>query len=259
MDCVILAGGQIAENDPLFQYTGGQPKALIKLGDRTLLERVIDAMRESSSVDEIAVVGVERPISFDSDYPIHFLPDNGSLVSNGFAGIAWARERNSELSSILFCTADIPAITGVLVDEHISACIPFDKMAYYAFVTRQTMDKRFPGAKRTYTRLDGEDVASCDLVIIRPEIAETDRRLWDALENARKHPWKVARIVGARTLARLLLGRLSISDVERTAERILGKPVQVMISERAELAMDIDKPSHLELLRAEFEQSNGPA
>jgi GTP:adenosylcobinamide-phosphate guanylyltransferase len=259
MDCVILAGGQIAENDPLFQYTDGEPKALIDLGGRTLLEWVIDAMRDSSSIDEIAVVGVERPISLGIDYPIHFLPDNGSLISNGFAGITWARERNSEETPILFCTADIPAITGVLVDEHISACRPFDRAAYYSFVTRRTMDKRFPGAKRTYTRLDGEDVASCDLVILRPEIVKTDRRLLDALENARKHPWKVARIVGARILARLMLGQLSISEVESTAERILGKSVQVMISERAELAMDIDKPSHLELLRAEFEQPTGSA
>lgn len=259
MDCVILAGGRIVESDPLFQYTGGEPKALFKLGDKTLLEWVIDAMRESSSVDEIAVVGVERPSDFDADYPIHFLPDNGSLVSNGFAGIAWAREHNPEASSILCCTADIPAITGVLVDEHISACRPFDKAAYYAYVTRQTMDKRFPGAKRTYTRLDGEDVASCDLVILRPEIADTDRRLLDALENARKHPWKVARIVGVRTLASLVFGQLTISEVESTAERILGKSVQVIRSERAELAMDIDKPSHIELMRAEFEHSAGTA
>ncbi len=257
MKCVILAGGRITESDPLFQYTGGKPKALIKLGDKTLLEWVIKAMRESSWVDEIAVVGVERPNSIKADFPVHFLPDHGSLVSNGFAGIAWARQRNPEASSILFCNADIPAITGALVDEHISACRPFDKVAYYAFVTRQTMDKRFPGARRTYTRLDGGDVASCDLVIIRPELADTDRRLWDSLENVRKHPWKVARIVGARTLVTLMLGQLTISDIESTAERILGKSVKVIISDRAELAMDIDKPAHLELMRAEFEYPTG--
>jgi hypothetical protein len=97
------------------------------------------------------------------------------------------------------------------------------------------------------------DLASCDLAIIRPELADTDRRLWDSLANVRKHPWKVARIVGARTLATLMLGQLSISDVENLAERILGQPVKVSVSDRAELAMDIDKPSHLALMRAEFE------
>jgi hypothetical protein len=97
------------------------------------------------------------------------------------------------------------------------------------------------------------DLASCDLALIRPELADTDRRLWDAFENARKHPWKVAQIVGARTLANLMLGKLTISDIENKAERILGQAVKVFISERAELAMDIDKLSHLTLMRAEFE------
>lgn len=255
MDCVILAGGRITEKDPLFGYTGGKPKALITLGGKTLLERVIQAMRDATAVDEISVVGVESGDLKDLGFPIQFSSDQGDLVSNVYAGLKIVRDRNPGASTILFCTADIPAISGPLVDEHIAKCHPFDKAVYYAFVTRQTIDRRFPGAHRTYTRLDGEDVASCDLMVMNPELAEIDRGLWDSLANARKQPWKVAKIVGVRALASLLLGQMTIYEIENTAEKILGRPVKVFITDRAELAMDVDKPSHVELMRAEFEAS----
>ena len=76
MKGVILAGGRIAESDPLYAFTGGKPKALLKLGDKTLLEWVIKALRESTWVNEIVVVGVERQSNFEVDFPVHFLPDN---------------------------------------------------------------------------------------------------------------------------------------------------------------------------------------
>lgn len=259
MDCVILAGGRITEKDPLFSYTGGEPKALISLGGKTLLERVVQAMSDSTSVDEISVVGVESGSISDLGFPIHFISDQGSLVSNVYAGIEWVRKRNPKASTILFSTADIPTISGTLVDEHVAKCYPFDKAVYYAFVTRQTIDRRFPGAERTYTHLEGMDVASCDLALMQPELAEIDRALWEALANARKQPWKVAKIVGVRTLASLLLGQMTIDEIEVTAERILGRPVKILISDRAELAMDVDKPSHVELMRAEFEPPVGDA
>jgi molybdopterin-guanine dinucleotide biosynthesis protein A len=253
MKCFILAGGRVEESDPLFQYSGGRPKALINLGGKSLLEWVIEAMIDASSVDQIAVVGVDESHVRRFNQPVDFFPDQGSIVSNAFLGIDWAREQDSDESEMLFCTADIPTITGTLVDEHIALCHPFDKSAYYAFVNRQTMESRFPGADRTYTRLDGLDVASCDMMVLRTELAEVDRNLFDSLANVRKHPWRVAKTVGIRTLVRLMLGQMTMDKVEQTAERILQQPVKVFLSERAELAMDIDKPSHLELIRSEFE------
>lgn len=253
MKCVILAGGQVEESDPLFQYSEGHPKALIKLGGKSLLEWVIEAMIDATSVGDIAVVGVDASSTRSFQQQVDFFPDQGSVVSNAYIGIDWARQQDPDESEMLFSTADIPLITGALVDEHIALCHPFDKSAYYAFVSRQTMESRFPGADRTYTRLDGLDVASCDMMVLRSELAEVNRSLFDSLANVRKHPWKVAKTVGTRTLVRLLLGQMTLDKIEQTAERILQQPVKVFLSDRAELAMDLDKPSHLELIRAEFE------
>jgi hypothetical protein len=139
------------------------------------------------------------------------------------------------------------------VDSLAEACHPFDNIAYYSFVTRKTMDDRFPGANRTYSRIDGEDVAGCDVAIAQWALIDADRSLWHALENSRKRPWKLAQLVGARVLVKFLTGQLTMAEVETVAERAIGGPVKILISSHAELAMDIDKPSHVEILRAEFE------
>ena len=253
MKCVILAGGRVEESDPLFQYSEGRPKALINLGGKPLLEWVIEAMFDAASVGDIAVVGVEASDVRRFSQPVEFFPDQGSIVSNAYMGIDWAREQDPDESEMLFSTADIPTITATLVDEHIALCQPFDKSAYYAFVSRQTMESRFPGADRTYTKLDDLDVASCDMMVLRTQLAEVDRSLFDSLANVRKNPWRVAKTVGTRTLVRLMLRQMTMDKIEQTAERIIQQPVKVFLSKRAELAMDIDKPSHLELIRAEFE------
>jgi hypothetical protein len=96
------------------------------------------------------------------------------------------------------------------------------------------------------------EVAGGDILIARPEVAETNPEIWQSLANARKHAWRLARIVGLGTLARFLLHRLSLADAEAAAERLVGCPVRVLVSPHAELAMDADKPHQVDLLRAKW-------
>ncbi len=255
MDCIILAGGRVKPSDPLYKYTHGKPKALIDLGGRTLIEHVVEALEESSYVDDIAVVGIGSEYQVTSRKQLYRIADQGSIVANGLAGAAWARERRPDSLTFMVSTADIPAINGQIVDGLVEACHPFDNMAYYSFVTRKTIDDRFPGANRTYSKIDGEDVAGCDVLIARWELIDADQSLWQALANSRKQPWKLAQLVGARVLVKFLAGQLTLAEVETVAQRVLGGPVKILISSHAELAMDIDKPSHVEILRAEFEET----
>jgi len=253
MKCIILAGGELGTGDPLHRYSEGRPKALISIGGKTLIEWVVDALGDAELVDEIAVFGLQESDAGKYSQSIPFFPDQGDMISNGLAGLEWALSREPDMKAALFCTADIPTITGPLIDEHLTLCQPYDKTAYYSFVSRETMESRFPGTDRTYARIDGMDVASCDLVVIRPQLAEVDRSLWDSLTHARKSPWKVAQVVGVRTLLRLLMGRMTFAQIERKAENILQQPVKVLLRDKAELAMDLDKPSHLDFIRAELE------
>jgi hypothetical protein len=114
------------------------------------------------------------------------------------------------------------------------------------------MESRFPHSKRTFVKLKGQEIAGGDMNVVRFDIVQNNHDLLQALTNARKHAWRLARIVGWRMILKLLLRQISPSDIEDESERILGRRVKIFLSPYAELGMDADKPEQVELLRKEF-------
>ncbi len=249
MDCVVLAGGIPGPDDPLFTHTQGKPKALLRMGQSTMLEYVIEALIEANSVQNIVVVGIGNIDAMRVRYPISFIPNRGSMIANAIAGTEWLIQVNQDASHALFCTSDIPMITGPIIDQFIASCLPLDCAAYYSMVTREAMEERFPESGRTYVNLGNVHLAGGDLVVARPDLANSNREILQLIASGRKQAWKLARIVGASTLLRFLLHRLTINDIESRAQMVLDQRVKVIVSPDAELAMDVDNPDHLLLLR----------
>lgn len=252
MDAVVTAGGLPQPDDPLYPYTNGKPKALIDMNGRTMLERVIDALQSAASVDNIVVVGLGGDLGMTFKRPVHHLPDQGGMISNVLAGINWLRAQNPDLGMIVLSSADVPLLTGEIVDQFVQACAPYDCAIYYNFVDKETMEKRFPHSNRTFVKLKDTQIAGGDILLAHASLADHNRALWDALTNARKHAWQLARIVGLRFLVKFLFRRVTLRDIEEAAARIIGRPAHIILSPYAELAMDVDKPHQLEMLRAEL-------
>lgn len=251
MHCLIIAGGQVRPEDPLFPYTQGRPKALIDMGGQSMLERVVGAMQASRSIEDVLVVGLD-PAAAGLHFarPVDWLPDQGSMVANMLAGCDWFLRHRPDAQVVLGCSADIPTITPAIVETFIEACRPWDCGVYYNFVARETLESRFPNSNRTYSKLSGREVAGGDMVIVQPAVAERNRELLTLLTQARKQPWRIAQIVGLPFLLKFLFKRVTFADVEATAGRIIGAPVTIVLDSPAELAMDADKPYQVEMLRA---------
>lgn len=254
MHCLILAGGTVGPDNPLYPYTQGKPKALIDMGGRTMLERVISAVQASSFVEDVLVVGLdaEAVVGLHFARPVEFFPDQGGMVPNMLAGTDWFSRNRPGTEALLGCSADIPTITSEVVDEFIEACRPWDKAVYYNFVTRDRLEARFPNSRRTYSRYGDIEAAGGDMVVARLDVAQKNRALIESLTAARKQPWRVASVVGLRMLLKFLFHRITIADIEAIAGRALGEPVKIILDGPPELAMDADKPFQVDMLRAEF-------
>jgi len=251
MDCIITAGGSVAEDDPLFPYTKGKPKALIEINGLTMLEYVVRALEGSSFVDAIYIVGLDEDdvsgLALSPD--ITYIADCGGLVANLSAGLNRLRADNPKAETALLSSADIPLLTPEVVNAYVEDCRPFDCVAYYNVVTRELIERSFPGSGRTFVKLRGLAVAGGDMTLVQTRIMQTNDEFWEALVSGRKHAWRLARIVGLRTLLKFLVRRLSLSDIEQHASRLVGAPVRLLNSPYPELAMDVDKPAQVELLR----------
>jgi hypothetical protein len=123
---------------------------------------------------------------------------------------------------------------------------------YYGVCPRDVMEARFPDSKRTYTHLKGMDVCGADINLTHVRMATEHLDLWESLIGSRKSPLKQASIIGFGTLFALFTRRLTLEDaVQRVCERI-GIKGRAIIWQHAEPCMDVDKPSQLELLRADL-------
>lgn len=256
INCVIMAGGLPEPGDPLYEMTQGKSKALLDMDGRTMLERVVDALQTAQSIGEIVVVGLGSDLGMTFQKPVYHVTDHGSLLKNALAGIARMRELHPETNLVLLCSADIPTITPEIVDDFIEKCAPFDKGMVYNFVDKATLEARFPHSNRTYVKLKDALIAGGDMTLIQADLSDHNRDVWEALTNARKHAWQLARVIGLRFMLKLLLRQLSIADIEATTERITGRPAQIILNPHAEIAMDADKPEQVLLLRADIEQRN---
>jgi hypothetical protein len=61
-----------------------------------------------------------------------------------------------------------------------------------------------------------------------------------AFFEARKRPWRMASLVGPSALIRFAAGRLSVTDLEGTAQRVMQMPARAVRGCAAELAFDVD-------------------
>jgi CTP:molybdopterin cytidylyltransferase MocA len=201
-------------------------------------------------VDRIVVVGLPAAAATMLDRQVDHLRDQGGIIRNALAGVRRLADREHPERLILLCTADAPLITVETLSALMIAAAPYDSAFYYPVVTRETMEAAFPGSRRTYGRLREGELSGGNAVLLKAEIAETHIPFWEALTEARKHPIRLARIVGPTLAVKALLRRVSIGDVERRTAKKLGLSVQAVLMTRPEIAMDVDKPHQLEMVQS---------
>jgi hypothetical protein len=238
-------------------YAGGAPhKGLIELEGRTFLERIVCALLGSERVRRVALVGLPPAHRADIGSDVAYLPDAGSLLENARAGQEHFRATGRLSERLLLSTCDVPLITPDTVRDLVERCLTLDADVCFPVVSQEVMERAYPGSGRTFAPLadgrfaaGGLAVARPDLGLVTPEGRERCRRVLEALVGRRKRAWKQARTFGLGTLFLFIIGRLTLAQAERRVSRVLGITGKVVISARAELAMDVDKPYHLDVVR----------
>lgn len=257
MNAFIAAGASPNREDPLYPLTQGDSKAMLDVAGRPMIQWVLDALIESAEVEKVAIVGLDSERDLDSAAPLTYIPDQGNMLLNTLAGLAWVRQVNAEAEYALFCSADIPTISADMVDWRIQAALeraPFD--LDYAVVTREQMEARFPSSNRTYVPLRDVSVCGSDLNLLRVDLM-VRRQFWQRLFNARKSALRQAALLGFDMVLLLLLRRLSLSQAETRASAKLGLRGHVQLAPYPELAMDVDKPAQLKIVEQDLSQKPG--
>jgi len=234
VDAVVLAGGDGAVIDPTARFKG-----LLPIAGKPMVEWVVDALRASESVHEIAVVvPTAENLGAWVDKVDKLVVSDGSFIDNVIAGVrAFRVER-----PILITTGDIPALLPEAVDDYVHSSLESGAEVTYPLVRKSDMLEQFPGSERTFVKIVGGPVTGGNVMLASPEVAERNTEIGQKLFETRKSTIQMARVLGFAFVFRLVTGRLRTEDVAQKMEQLLGAKCAAIYTNHASIGADVDKP-----------------
>ncbi len=252
MDAIVTAGGIPQPGDPLYTYSNGDSKALIDVAGKPMVQWVLDALGDSKKVDNVIVIGLSPKSGLTCKKPLYYISNQGRMLSNIVAGVNKALELNKKNEYVLVVSADIPALKADMVDWLVKTCMETKDDLYYGICPREVMDARYPTSNRTYTKLKDMELCGADINVIHVSMATDHLDTWEQLIGNRKSPLRQAAVIGLDTLFQLFTRQFTLQGlVERASQRI-GIKGRVLVWDRAEPCMDVDKPHQLEIMREDM-------
>jgi molybdopterin-guanine dinucleotide biosynthesis protein A len=252
MDAIVTAGGIPQPGDPLYAYSNGDSKALIDIAGKPMIQWVLDALGDSKEVDNVIIIGLTSKSGLTCKKPLHYLSNQGRMLANIVAGVSKSVELNKKTEYVLLVSSDIPALKPEMVDYLVQTSMQTRDDIYYGVCPREVMETRYPASHRTYTKLKDMQVCGADINVIHVSMTTDHLETWEKLIGNRKSPLASAAVIGWDTLFLLFTRQVTLQGlVEKVSARI-GIKGRIIIWDKAEPCMDVDKPHQLEIMREDL-------
>jgi molybdopterin-guanine dinucleotide biosynthesis protein A len=245
MDALILAGsvnnGKLKECSPVVN------EALIPIGDKAMVQYVVEAITKSAKIDRAIIVGpaeLFRPLFVQNDKML-FAMGGETIIKGVLNGLKLASSKK-----VLIATSDIPLLTPEAVDMFIDDCLKHqDVELFYPIVPKEVNDREFPGVKRTYVNLKDGIFTGGNIFLVNQEIVPKCAAKAEKMVSLRKSPLALAKLIGIGFIIKFLLRQLTIKEAENRVSKLLGVAGKAIVSPYPQIGVDVDKPSDLELVR----------
>ena len=249
INVLLLGGGKTKIS--LRKFTGIENKALIEIGSyphgKPMILYVIESLKKAKYTNKIVVAGPKEVQELVKDSVYLTISDGQTIFDTLKSGILPLKED----PLILISTCDIPLITEKHINYFIEECYKcpgFD--IYYPIIDKEIYQKSYPFSdlRRVYANLIEGSFTGGNILLINPRIITNFGEIINDFICFRKHPLKMARLLGAQIALKYLRKYLSIQDLEKKVPELLGGYKGKAILSPPEIALDIDKPRHLKLL-----------
>jgi len=247
----LVLAGERGPTDPLAATSDAGCKALVPVGGKPMLYRVLDALTDSVHVGPILMSGPDRSQLERSDH-----------LTDGIAAGRWdwCKPGPSPSTSAYAALASLPEATQVLLTTADHALLRAEVVDYFCAAARRSgcdlavgladhaqVVAAFPDVARTALRFRGGNYCGCNLYAFLTPGSRRVADFWSQVENDRKRPWRIARTLGWGPLLAYLTRRLSLEGTLRILSDRLGVRICPVILPFPEAAVDVDKQSDKDL------------
>jgi len=246
ISAVIAAAGRLEPG--LARAYGTDIKALARIGGRTLLGTLVDALRAVPEVGRITVVG-PRAVQDGTLAVDAWLDERESGEENVIAAL-----RSAGGGRCLACAADLPFVTAGAIAGLLRLAAPGVQCAYPIF-TRAEFLGAFPGARSSFATLaDGEWTGGSALVLDADLMLRNEALIKRAFA-ARKSLLTLASLLGPALALRYATRRLTVDGVQARLSALIGGTGLAVRGADPALAMDCDEPADFEYARRRFAEA----
>jgi CTP:molybdopterin cytidylyltransferase MocA len=243
VDAVVLAGS--INNGPLKECSPVNHEALIPIGNKTMVEHVVDALLKARNVKRVLIIGpVAELSSLVLDKRTSTAESCGGILENIEAGL----NRLPGEKRVLLVTSDIPMLTPEAVDDFLVLCGDMSGDLYYPVIGKVDVESKFPATSRTYVNLKEGIFTGGNLFLLNPAVFKKCVENGQKIINLRKSPIGLCRLLGLKFVIKFLMRSLTLREAEEKVSQLLGsiKGI-VVISNHPEVGVDVDKPGDYEL------------
>ena len=246
VDAFISAGGLSPWLKPL---TGTEHRCLAPVGDKRIIDYIIDALQQSGCVRRIVIAARQEALpELRATLPTDILlcEAEGDLPATALAAAKVLGEDSTE--KLLGVCDDIPLLTPTAVRDFFAACAeqPQHEL-YYPIIPKDACLAAFPAAQRTYGKLADGVFTGGNMMLMAKKIMPQGQQVAREIFARRKSPLKLCNWLGWSFIIKLLLHRLTIADAEKRTSELLHIKCKAIITRHADVGMDIDKPADLQL------------
>ena len=246
-DAVVLAGGRAPW---LKELCGTEHRCLAPIAGRRMLDYILDALQKSGRVQRIVVAADAEAITqLEGTLPANVTtcPAESDMPATAYAAIMALGESGSQ--NVLFACDDIPLLTAAGVQDFIQQCerVP-GKGIYYTIIPKDACLKSYPDAKRTFGTVTDGTFTGGNLLLVGREVVLNSQKLTREIFALRKSPFALANWLGWSFILKAVFRRLSINEAEKRFSHIMHTPSKAIITNFAEIGMDVDKPEDLRLI-----------
>ncbi len=246
----LVLAGRRGPRDSLAEGEGTSHRALMPVAGVPMLVRVLRALEASRAVDGVTV-SIDAPKALRGVPELALALDRGALATHESLdspsrSVSDALARGGG-APVLVTTADHALLTPEIIDHFADAACASDADALVGLVSRRVIRERYPHTTRTYVPLRGESWSGANLFAFKTARARKVADFWVRAERHRKQPWRLVSAVGPGALIQFLLRRLDLEAAFAHLSRAAGAAVRPVPLPFAEAAIDVDRPSDLEL------------
>lgn len=235
---VLILAGERAGGDPLALAEGVANKTQIVIAGQTMLAHVLNAVGQLRPAPQLFISG-----QVDAGEAV-------TVIDTAQTPCTSVLKALSQIPlPVLITTADHPLLTSAILNEFLQKAAALQGDVCVGLVSLALVSQHYPTNRRTKLRFSDGSFSGANLFLLRSENAMKLIEFWRQMEMNRKSPWRMIRVLGAGSIIRYALGRLSFAQVVTVIAARTGCSIAPVMLSDPHAAIDVDKPSDLALVR----------